>query len=114
MENEIAVECWGVVKMGLYEFHREGLIETLEGLARFMQNELISKMTADQQSDMSDLGDEYEGISKKALTIPVDTKELMSLKAYVIKTEDVTIPLMEERLRIVNNIIRHIVCKTIY
>lgn len=101
LENEISVEVWGVVKMGLYEFHREGLIETLEGLARFMQNELISKMTADQQSDMCALGEEYEAISNKALTIPVDTNELMSLKAYVIKTEDTTIPEMEERLRIV-------------
>lgn len=103
MENDITKEVWSVVKMGFYEFHREGLIETLEGLAKFMQDELITKMTLDQQYDMSNLGEEYEKISKKALTVPLDTKELMALKSYVVKTEDTTIPEMEHRLKIVRD-----------
>lgn len=85
--------------MGLYEFHREGLIDTLESLASFMQNELITKMTADQQTDIAKLGAEYEAIAKKALTIPKDTAELMELRVYVVNTEDKIIPEMEDRLR---------------
>lgn len=120
IEHEIPMEVWGVVKMGLYEFHREGLIETLIGLARFMQNELITKMTQDQQSDIEDLGKQYEAISNKALTTPTDTSELMNLKAYVVKTEDITIPEMEDKLKIVSlsyskkYILNFVICFRIY
>lgn len=101
IENEIAQSIWGVVSMGLYEFHRESLIDTLEVLARFMQTELLTKMVSDQQADMAKLQAEYEAISEKALTIPKDTAELMESKAYVTKTDNKTIPEMEDRLRIV-------------
>lgn len=99
MENEVAREIYGVVSMGFYEFHRETLIDTLEGLAKFMQQELIAKMTADQQSGAHQLAIEYEAISTKITTIPKDTVELMTLKAYAIKMEETTIPEMEERLK---------------
>lgn len=103
IENEISINIWGVVAMGLYEFHRSGLIDTLETLAKFMQTELIQRMVADQQNDMATLQSEYEAISKRSLTIPKDTTELMESKAYVIKTENYTIPQMENRLKIVRN-----------
>ncbi|XP_053674809.1 dynein axonemal heavy chain 7 [Anopheles nili] len=99
MENDVAREIYGVLSMGFYEFHREGLIDTLEGLAKFMQQELIAKMTADQQSGAHQLAIEYEAISTKIITIPKDTVELMTLKAYAIRMEETTIPEMEERLK---------------
>lgn len=99
IENEIAQNVWGVVSMGLYEFHRESLIQTLEVLARFMQTELLERMVADQQQDMAQLQTEYEAISAKALTMPGDTAELMASKAYVAETDNITIPKMEDRLR---------------
>lgn len=102
IENEIAQNVWGVVSMGLYEFHRESLIRTLEILARFMQTELLERMVADQQTDMAQLQAEYEDISATALTIPNDTAELMASKAYVSTTDNITIPKMEDRLRIVS------------
>lgn len=104
IEHEISRECCGVVTIGFYEFHREGLIDTLESLARFMQQQLIAKVTADEQKSMSILTVEYEDISAKLLSTPRDTKALMELKAYAAKTEEETIPEMEDRLRSVCNL----------
>lgn len=102
IENEIAMNVWGVVTMGLYEFHREGLIETLESLAKFMQKELLQRMVSDQQADVARLQAEYEAISQRSLTVPKNTAELMESKAYVQKMEEQVIPEMENRLRIVS------------
>lgn len=102
IEHEICWNVWGVVSMGFYEFHRTSLIDTLEALARFMQTELLAKMVADQQSDMAKLQSEYEFISQQSLTIPTNTAELMSSKAYVAEMQSVTIPEMENRLRLVS------------
>lgn len=101
VEHEIARKVSGVVTMEFYEFHREGLIDTLECLARFMQQELIKKVTADQQNAMSKMTAEYENISAKLMSTPKDTKTLMELKEYASKTEDLTIPEMENQLRLV-------------
>lgn len=101
IEHAIARECCGVVTIGFYEFHREGLVDTLESLARFMQQQLVAKVTADEQKAMSILTVEYEEISTKLLSTPRDTKALMELKAYAAKTEEETIPEMEDRLRVV-------------
>lgn len=102
VEHEICWNVWGVVSMGFYEFHRISLIDTLEALARFMQTELLAKMVADQQSDMAKLQSEYEFISRQSLTVPTNTAELMSSKAYVAEMQSVTIPEMENRLRLVS------------
>lgn len=102
IEMEISVNVWGVISMGLYEFHRTGLITTLEMLARYMQTELLKKMVSDQQKDMARLQDEYEEICEKSLSIPEDTAKLMESKAYVNKTEAEVIPVMEDRLRVVS------------
>lgn len=102
IEHEIARNVCGVVSMEFYEFHREGLIDTLECLARFMQKELITKVTADQQNAMSKMTVEYENISAKLLSTPKDTKTLMELKEYAATTEDSTIPDMENTLRLVS------------
>jgi dynein heavy chain len=117
MEDQVAREIYGVLSMGFYEFHREGLIDTLESLAKFMQNELIAKMVADQQRDALRLANDYEAISTKILTVPKDTAELMALKGYAIKMETSTIPEMEDKLRLVSfrrgvqlTILSHIFC----
>lgn len=101
-EDQIARDIWGVIRMGLYEFHREKFIANLEQLARYMQKELLAKMVSDQQAKITKLGKEYEAIAKKALTVPLTTAELMSLKEYVIVTEEVTVPEMEQRLKVVS------------
>ncbi|KAM7353017.1 dynein heavy chain at 36C isoform 1-T1 [Cochliomyia hominivorax] len=99
-EDQIAKDVWGVIRMGLYEFHREKFISNLETFGRYMQDQLLGRMVNDQQTKISKLGKEYEAIAKKALTIPKDTAELMNLKAYVINTEENVVPEMEQRLRV--------------
>lgn len=102
IEYEISVNIWGIISMGFYEFHRTALINTLEVLAKFMQTELITKMVADQQTDIAQLQNEYEEISKQALTIPKNTAELMNSIAYAEKTQAQVIPEMEKRLKLVS------------
>ena len=104
VQDEIAREVYGVVTMGFYEFHREGLIDTLESLAKFMQHELIAKMTTEQQAAALKLTNEYEDISSKLLSTPTSTAELMNMKAYASTTEEKTIIEMEGRLRTVKSI----------
>lgn len=100
VEASISRNTWGVVSMGLYEFHRESLVETLETLGRFMQTELLTRMVADQQGEMAQLEEEFLAITERALTVPKDTAELMAAKAYVLKTDNKTLPEMEDRLRV--------------
>lgn len=109
VEYEISVNIWGIISMGFYEFHRTALIDTLEALSKFMQTELLTKMVAEQQADMAKLQSEYEEISKQALTIPKNTAELMSLKAYAERTQAESIPEMEKRLKLVKHKPRNIV-----
>lgn len=99
-EAQIVKDIWGVLRMGLYEFHRNKFITNLEMLARYIQEELLERMVNDQQTEIIKMGKDYENIAKKALTVPKDTAELMSLKAFVINAEENVIPEMEQFLRI--------------
>ncbi|XP_017857964.1 PREDICTED: dynein heavy chain 7, axonemal [Drosophila arizonae] len=99
-EDRIAREVWGIIRMGLYEFHRDNFIIHVEQLARQIQTDLLARMVADQQARISRLGREYDMIAKKALTVPKDTAELMELKAYVVHAEENLVPEMEARLKV--------------
>lgn len=99
VEYDIAQNICGVIITGIYEFHREGLIDTLEQLAKFLQIELISHMTGLQQKEITSVAHEYENISKNILTVPKNTNELMHLKAYAQEMETEKIPQMEQRLK---------------
>lgn len=101
VEYEISMNIAGIISIGFYEFHRTALIDTLEMLAKYMQTELLAKMVADQQADMAQLQNEYDEISKQALTIPKNTAELMNSMAYAEKTQAEIIPEMEKRLKLV-------------
>lgn len=102
IEKEICLNIWGVIAMGLYEFHRDGLIDTLVSLAKFMQRELLQRMVSDQQAGVAQLQAEYEAISNRSLTVPGNTAQLMESKAYVNRMEEEVIPEMEDRLRVVS------------
>lgn len=101
LQYAISQDICGVIITGIYEFHREGLIETLEELAKFLQNELISHLTGLQQKEITSVAHEYEMISKNILTVPRNTNELMSLREYAQNMETVKIPQMEKRLNAV-------------
>lgn len=101
LQYEIAQNICGVIITGIYEFHREGLIETLEELAKFLQNELISHMTGVQQKEITSVAQAYESISTNILTVPRNTNELMQLRSYAKEMETVRILQMEVRLKAV-------------
>lgn len=113
-EAQILKDIFGVLSMGLYEFHRNKFITNLELFARYMQEEILERMVNDQQAEIIKLGKEYENIAKKALTVPKDTAELMSLKAFVINTEENVIPEMEQLLRVNMNHILWLMDHTIF
>lgn len=99
VERDIAQNVCGVIITGIYEYHREELIQTLEQLARFLQNELISHVTNVQQREITSVANEYENISRKVLTVPRNTNELMTLRNFAQEMEHDNIPEMERRLQ---------------
>lgn len=101
LQYEIAQNICGVIITGIYEFHRVSLIETLEELARFLQNELISHMTTVQQKEITNVAQAYDNIAKNILTVPRNTNELMTLRSYAHEMETQKIPQMERRLKAV-------------
>lgn len=99
IEKNITVNVWGVVNTGLYDFNRTGLINMLEGIARYLQNELLQKMVSDQQNEMELLQAQYKAIFDNALSMPERTAELLELEVHVRQTKIETIPKMEDRLK---------------
>lgn len=104
LEYEIPMDVYGILLMGFYEFHREILIETLEGLSNYITNQLVLKMLNDQQESIIKLAKKYEKVIETLLTVPGDTHELMALKEYAKNTEEKLLPEMEDKLRIVSQV----------
>lgn len=102
IEKNITVNLWGVVRTGFYDFHRTGLINILEMIARFLQTELLQTMVNDQQNEMVLLQAEYNGMFNKALSMPEETASLLELEIHVRQIKVETIPQMGERLKVVS------------
>lgn len=96
IENQLCENLWAVNVLGLYEFNREHLIETLQILARFMQNKIISKMVAEQQNEMKNLHQEYTQIRQRVLSVPLSTADLMELGQFLIECETTILPQMRQ------------------
>ncbi|CAH1117610.1 unnamed protein product [Phaedon cochleariae] len=88
-----------VIRMGMYDMNREDLIKALETAADDFKNVLISRCTKDYQLICKTLGEEYQAISDRALTVPESTADLMDLMRYVDEVETKTLISMEDRLR---------------
>lgn len=101
IEYEIAMNVWGIISVGFYEFNRKPLIQTLELLAQFVQKKLLTRMIRDQQAEMMQLQKEYTEISNMALSVPKNTRELIKSKEFVSKMQSEVIPEMESRLKMV-------------
>uniref|UniRef100_A0A1A9WZY9 Dynein heavy chain 7, axonemal n=1 Tax=Glossina brevipalpis TaxID=37001 RepID=A0A1A9WZY9_9MUSC len=112
--DQISKDIPGAIRMGLFDFHREKFISNLEELAKYMQEQLLNQMLMNQQEEIIRIGKEYDAIGKKALTIPKDTAELMSLKSYIRNAEENLLPEMEQRLRINMSHILWLMDNTLY
>ncbi|KAG5878487.1 hypothetical protein JTB14_010272 [Gonioctena quinquepunctata] len=88
-----------VVRMEMYDMNRTDLIHALEMAAESFKDTLIRRCTKNYQQVCKALGEEYQAISDKALSIPETTAELMDLIKFVYEVETNTLLLMEDRLR---------------
>lgn len=89
---------WSVRIMGIFEFHREGLIEQLQTLTLFLQTEILSRMVIDQQHDMKCVHSEYESFCERITTVPKTTAELMNLVEFLSDGEEQQLPVMQTKI----------------
>ncbi|KAL7295896.1 hypothetical protein TKK_0010939 [Trichogramma kaykai] len=90
----------------VFEVHKEDLIEYICKTATHCKNMLISQMNHDYQDKSKLIGEEYQSISSRAMSVPPNTSELMELKVFVKKAETELSDELEDRLR---EIIKYIV-----
>ncbi|NP_001355646.1 dynein, axonemal, heavy chain 7B isoform X1 [Mus musculus] len=101
LEEEIQYTSRKAVRLGMFEMHCEELIKSLVKRADVICGKLIAKMFRDHQEVNTMLCDEFEKIAEKALSMPLNTAELMEMKAHVQKLE--TTDMLELRQRLVDS-----------
>ncbi|KAF7280376.1 hypothetical protein GWI33_006107 [Rhynchophorus ferrugineus] len=97
--DKVPLSSQHVVTMEMYEMNRGDLIKALEMQAESFRDMLIQRCVKTYQYMCKTLGEEYQGISDRALNIPTDTEQLMNLIKFVNDVESVILYQMEDRLR---------------
>ncbi|XP_044576956.1 dynein axonemal heavy chain 7 [Cotesia glomerata] len=97
--KNIPIEFDRTFFLGLFDVHRDELMEYMAKSATILKNSLIDRMIDDYQLKSRVIGEDYESIAEKALGTPATTRELMDLKAFVVKAETEMIIDLENRLR---------------
>ncbi|XP_060516742.1 dynein axonemal heavy chain 7 [Cylas formicarius] len=103
--DQIPIVAQHVIRMEMYEMNRIELIKVLGIQAEYFRDKLIQRCIRSYQQMCKTLGEEYQMIADRALSIPANTAELMDLIKFVNETESVTLYQMEDRLREVMNYI---------
>nr|CAI5837427.1 unnamed protein product [Callosobruchus analis] len=88
-----------VARMEMYDMNRVELIKALVHKAECLKDALIQHCVKHYQQMCTTVGEEYQALSDKVLTVPEDTAALMALKKYVDEVETKILPAMEDRLR---------------
>nr|XP_055071765.1 dynein axonemal heavy chain 7 [Misgurnus anguillicaudatus] len=99
LADEIQYSTVKVVRLGMFEVHSHELVRSLVKRAEGLKQRLVTQMLKDHQEFNKKLCEEYDKISKKALSHPSNTQELMDLTAYVKKAETEEMPQLELKLR---------------
>ncbi|KAL0118214.1 hypothetical protein PUN28_009103 [Cardiocondyla obscurior] len=99
MSKNILLEFNWTFFTDLFEVRRHNIIEHLTSTAAYLRDELVSKMVADYQQKVRAIGDVYQNIADQALSIPLNTSELMKLQAFIYKSETETVFEQESRLK---------------
>ncbi|XP_076618005.1 dynein axonemal heavy chain 7 isoform X2 [Colletes latitarsis] len=86
--------------------HRGGFIEHIALVARRLKDELVARMISDCQRKSRAIGDAYQHIVDRALSVPMNTMELMELGEFIRTTETETAFQLENRL---TEIIKYII-----
>ncbi|XP_071052662.1 dynein axonemal heavy chain 7-like isoform X1 [Onthophagus taurus] len=100
-QQNIPLSVEHVITIGMYNMIRDDFIDILVLSAENFKDMLIQRVIKDYQTLCRVLGEEYEAISDRALTVPKTTEELMDVIAFVKGVRAVTLSQMEDRLRVV-------------
>lgn len=95
---EIPMVMEHTIIIGMYVMQRSSLINTLQETAKKFKDQLVSKLNHIYQTNCRLIGEEYQAIAEKLLTVPANTAELMDLIAYAKEVDTKILPSMEERL----------------
>ncbi|KYN09877.1 Dynein heavy chain 7, axonemal [Trachymyrmex cornetzi] len=99
LSKNIPLEFYWTSFTDLFEVRRRHIIGHLASTAAHLKGELISRMVADYQQKVRTIGDIYQNIADRALSIPPNTSELMKLQAFIHKSETETVFELETRLQ---------------
>ncbi|XP_078044753.1 dynein axonemal heavy chain 7 isoform X4 [Augochlora pura] len=79
--------------------HRGQLIDHITSVARRCKEELVAKMIVDYQQRSRTIGDAYQHIVDRALSVPANTMELIELKEFIRISETETAIQLKVRLQ---------------
>ncbi|XP_076302983.1 dynein axonemal heavy chain 7 [Lasioglossum baleicum] len=79
--------------------HREQLINHIAYVARRLRDDLVAKMIVDYQQRSRAIGDAYQHIVDRALSVPANTMELMQLREFIRVSETETAIELQTRLQ---------------
>lgn len=95
---EIPIVMDHTTMIGMYDMHRSALIQAMVEEAHKLRDDVLDKLNHVYQTNCRLIGEEYQQIAEKLLTVPDNTAELMKLIAYATEVETKTLTAMEERL----------------
>ncbi|KAK1121659.1 hypothetical protein K0M31_009971 [Melipona bicolor] len=91
---------------GFFVVHRGEIIKYIASVALKLKEELIGKMISEYQQKSRAIGNEYQRIVDRALSVPINTRELIDLRKFINITETETTGELENRLREIIKYIR--------
>ncbi|XP_076249285.1 dynein axonemal heavy chain 7 [Calliopsis andreniformis] len=99
LSRHVRVEFYQTYFGEFFVVHRGELIGHIASMARKLKDELLEKMITDCQKKSRTVGDAYERIVDRALSIPANTMELMELRQFIHLTETETTFELERGLK---------------
>ncbi|XP_050489817.1 dynein axonemal heavy chain 7-like isoform X1 [Bombus huntii] len=111
LSRSIKIEYDRTYFAGFFIVHRGEIIKYIASVARKLKEELVGKMIIEYQQKSRAVGNEYQRIVDRALSVPANTRELIELRKFINTTETETASQLESRLR---EIIKYIVVLSDY
>ncbi|XP_066592221.1 dynein axonemal heavy chain 7-like [Prorops nasuta] len=99
--REIPVEFERTFVTGFFEVHRTSLIDYLTMIACYLKQQLLNGLIKDYQARAKAVGEVYQHMKDRALSVPENTAELMELRKFIHISKTRTILDQESALRII-------------
>ncbi|KAK9511585.1 hypothetical protein O3M35_000215 [Rhynocoris fuscipes] len=97
--KEVPTSLEQVIKMGMYEVHREELVYSLQYNAEQLRNQLTSRLVTEYTQTCKQVSKEYDEIAQKLKTPPTNTFSLFEHIDYTDKVEQVILGELELKLQ---------------